>query len=217
MGVELTVLVVTYNRVEILNRTLDSIVEHLRPDNIVVADDGSTDGTQDMLKSRYPGAILVQSNHAKLGGNSNAGLRAAFAISDVVLHTQDDYHLTGDTGVREHVKTLHEDDNCGWIRIGQSFNHDFTASLHGVYWRVSWDSPGLYIASDQPHLKHRRFHETYGWYPEGLPVGDTENSWCGKVKVLGQQKRTPQVYVPLYFRNMWLHMDGGHSYNLNGL
>ena len=214
---ELTVLVVTYNRKGILSRTLNSIKEHLLPDNIVVADDGSTDGTQDMLKTWYPDVILVQSDRLRLGGNSNAGLRVAFELTDVVLHTQDDYFLTGDTGVREHIKTLEEDENCGWIRIGQSFNHDFVASLHGEYWRVSWDSPGLYIASDQPHLKHRRFHDTYGWYPEGLPVGDTENSWCGRVKAEGQQKKSPQVYVPLYFKNKWLHLDDGHSFNLNGL
>jgi hypothetical protein len=60
--------------------------------------------------------------------------------------------------------------------------HKYQAQLEGGYWRIWWHSPELYIPSDRPHLKHRRFHEWYGLYPEGLKSAETEDAWCHQCK-----------------------------------
>lgn len=61
----------TYNRVDLVQRAIDSALAQTRPvDEIVVVDDGSTDGTGDVLRSRYGDAIQYH-------WQANAGVSAA--------------------------------------------------------------------------------------------------------------------------------------------
>lgn len=214
------VVVITYNRKELLRETLRRFQEQLtpQPDAVYIADDGSIDGTQAMLQEEFPAATLVQSNGARLGGNSNAGLRAAFAEHEIVLHTQDDYYLMQPLDLSRHIDTLLTEEAIGWIRLGNVHAHSFTARLNDQYWHVDWYSPSIWIASDQPHLKHRRFHEAYGWYPEGLPVAETEVAWCCTTQVHGKQVGTPVVAVPVYQPSgLWWHAGDDTSFNQRGL
>lgn len=61
----------TYNRVDLVQRAIDSALAQTRPvDEIVVVDDGSTDGTGDVLRSRYGDSIQYH-------WQANAGVSAA--------------------------------------------------------------------------------------------------------------------------------------------
>ena len=83
----LAILIITYNRIEIVRETLTRLRRHLDyvgPRRYYIADDGSDDGTQAMVREEWPDAVLVQSDRAGLGANSNAGLRAAWGFSDYV-------------------------------------------------------------------------------------------------------------------------------------
>lgn len=78
----------TYNRRELVQRAIDSaLAQTLPPDEIVVVDDGSTDGTGDALKARYGERIayLWQPN-AGVSAARNAGMShargALFALLD---------------------------------------------------------------------------------------------------------------------------------------
>jgi carboxylesterase type B len=57
-------------------------------------------------------------------------------------------------------------------------------------------SDELYIPSDRPHLKHRRFHNAAGWYPEGLKSAETEEAWSHQVKDAARAHGVPAVLVP---------------------
>ena len=48
--------------------------------------------------------------------------------------------------------------------------------------RLRHDSPSLNVYSNRPHLKHKRFHQFYGLYPEGLKLGETETHFAHRVK-----------------------------------
>lgn len=49
---------------------------------IIVVDNGSTDGSVEMIRGRYPGVRLIE-NHANLGfaAGNNVGIRASAAIT----------------------------------------------------------------------------------------------------------------------------------------
>ncbi|MCR0985112.1 glycosyltransferase family 2 protein [Roseomonas populi] len=77
--VRISVVVPTYNRAALLAQTLDAIIgQSLRPHEIIVVDDGSTDGTTAMLSGRYGGLVTVCRipNSGDLAAR-NAGLRIA--------------------------------------------------------------------------------------------------------------------------------------------
>ncbi len=90
--------IVTYNRRSILSETLDRVQQHTRhPRTIVaVADDGSTDGTLDMLRARQ--VLTVTGRNMSIAWNKN---RALFLLSellrcDVVVLLEDDAYPARD-------------------------------------------------------------------------------------------------------------------------
>src|SRR5256714_1683820 len=70
---ETSVVVVTYNALPWIERCLDSV----RGYETIVVDNGSTDGTVELVRDRFPEARLVRQENKGLGGGSNAGMRVA--------------------------------------------------------------------------------------------------------------------------------------------
>lgn len=211
----LAILVITYNRLPLLRGTLQHLHEHL--DYVgeklwVVADDGSDDGTPQTLAEEFPAVQVVRSNRVGLGANGNAGLRFALSRAEYVLQMQDDMHLLSHLDLHPHVEKLRADPTCGYIRLWGVAGHKYQGQLEGQYWRIWWHSPELYIPSDRPHLKHRRFHEWYGLYPEGLKTAETEEAWAHQCKDrAGLNGKRLDVFVPQgETEKNWEHM-GWHD------
>ncbi len=68
-----SVVVVTYNALPWVERALESVRGH----ESIVVDHGSTDGTVELVRERFPEARLIQQENKGLGGGSNAGMRVA--------------------------------------------------------------------------------------------------------------------------------------------
>jgi hypothetical protein len=90
--------IVTYNRRPILSETLDRVLLHTKHKRTVVAvaDDGSTDGTLDMLRARQ--VLTVTGRNMSIAWNKN---RALFLLSellrcDVVVLLEDDAYPSRD-------------------------------------------------------------------------------------------------------------------------
>jgi GT2 family glycosyltransferase len=65
--------VVTYNALPWIERSLESVRGH----ETIVVDHGSTDGTLELVRERFPEAKLIEQENKGLGGGSNAGMRVA--------------------------------------------------------------------------------------------------------------------------------------------
>jgi N-acetylglucosaminyl-diphospho-decaprenol L-rhamnosyltransferase len=72
---DVTVVVVTYNALPWLERCLDSVSGY----DVIVVDHGSTDGTLDVVRERYPGARVLKQQNRGMGAGNNAGMRIAHA------------------------------------------------------------------------------------------------------------------------------------------
>jgi len=85
--------VLTRNRQESLRRTLEAIAAQSRvPNEVIVVDNGSTDGTESMVRSMFPAVELVRSdtNVGAAGGRSR-GMMVAFEHDhDAVWFVDDD-------------------------------------------------------------------------------------------------------------------------------
>jgi N-acetylglucosaminyl-diphospho-decaprenol L-rhamnosyltransferase len=64
---------VTYNALPWLEQSLETV----RGYETIVVDHGSTDGTVELVRERFPEAHLIQQENKGLGGGSNAGMRVA--------------------------------------------------------------------------------------------------------------------------------------------
>src|SRR5215217_5586659 len=70
---EVSVVVVTFNALPWVERALESVRGH----ETIVVDNGSIDGTVDLVREQFPEARLIQQGNKGLGSGSNAGMRVA--------------------------------------------------------------------------------------------------------------------------------------------
>src|SRR5207244_1042813 len=73
MADRVSVVVVTYDALPWVERCLESV----RGYETIVVDHGSTDGTLELVRSRYPEARVIEQENRGMGGGNNAGMRAA--------------------------------------------------------------------------------------------------------------------------------------------
>jgi N-acetylglucosaminyl-diphospho-decaprenol L-rhamnosyltransferase len=70
---DVSVVVVTWNALPWIEQCLDSV----RGQEVVVVDNGSTDGTVDFVRERFPTVRIVEQENRGMGGGNNTGMRAA--------------------------------------------------------------------------------------------------------------------------------------------
>src|SRR5579862_3587417 len=88
---DVTVVVVTFNALPWLERCLESVGGH----DVVVVDHGSTDGTLELVRERFPAARIVEQANKGMGGGNNAGMREASSRYFFLLNS--DAWVVGDS------------------------------------------------------------------------------------------------------------------------
>jgi glycosyltransferase involved in cell wall biosynthesis len=90
--VVLSVIIPTYNRISLIKYTLDSLDKRYHNKTgfeVIVVDDGSTDGTWKFIESNYPHIKLIRNNAKGAGAARNAGLAQAQGKYIVYLDSDD--------------------------------------------------------------------------------------------------------------------------------
>lgn len=229
---DLNVIIPTYNRSSIVCDTVSALDQHLIYDvgyiHVYVGMDGNDDTMDKLMRIKfrhiflhcYPGPRSI-GKRVGLGGNLNMLLNIARKQTDGLYFQMDDDHmLIDDLDLTPHAKKLYEDPTAGWIRLMGVAGHKYSAMLDGSYWKVDWHSPEVYITSNRPHLKHNRFLDVYGSYPEGRKIGATEEEYCHKCidiakKALEKGTVTPYVLIPVQApEDKWDHI--GESWQKQG-
>ncbi|MGF1669246.1 MAG: glycosyltransferase family 2 protein [Balneolaceae bacterium] len=73
------VIVVTYNGKKWIDKCFGSLRLSELPLHVIVVDNASTDGTQDVIKSKYPEIDIIQSKkNLGFGGGNNLGIKKAY-------------------------------------------------------------------------------------------------------------------------------------------
>lgn len=87
MPAEVTTVIPVYNGANYLRRTLDSLAKQMRPpDRVIVLDDGSTDGTCDLVRNYQPIQCDLIQNKKNLGLFPNMNRSLEFASETRYLH-----------------------------------------------------------------------------------------------------------------------------------
>ena len=75
---QLSVVIPTYNRIETLPRALASVAAQSRPvDEVIVVDDGSTDGTAEVVRRSFPSVKLLSQVNRGVSAARNVGIAAS--------------------------------------------------------------------------------------------------------------------------------------------
>jgi len=91
---DVTAIVVTYNALPWIERCLESVLAY----ETIVVDHGSTDGTLDLVRERFPRARLIQQDNRGFGAGYNRGMRAASGRYYLLINS--DAWVVGDAADR---------------------------------------------------------------------------------------------------------------------
>ncbi len=177
----------TYRRLNLALETIRSIKEKLIYPNIGfhIADDGSgIDYIARLIEEIGPEYSLTVSDAQRggVGKSMNLGVTAALERADLWAHTEDDWTLPEPLDLTPCVRLLMEDESIGMVRLGRLSAGPRAQVIGGadkVWWKFEKNSD-TYVFSGNASLRHRRFHDAYGQYTEGLTPGKTELNYCHK-------------------------------------
>lgn len=162
-----------------------------------ISDDGSSKehirAVVDAIGPTY-NVDVFDSARRGVGFGMNRCLQSIFETTELVLVMEDDWELRSPLIMSPYVRALTEHTENGMIRFGylspNLLGYLFSQEER-LFWRLERNEE-TYRFTGHPSLRHRRFHEAYGWYDEGRPPGLTELSMCGKVN----QKPGPNILYP---------------------
>jgi GT2 family glycosyltransferase len=211
---KIIVLILSYNGKDLLKDSITSYKENnYQYFNIVVVDNGSTDGTKEYVELNFPGIKVLRSNlNLKYSGGLNFGLKYAFDTqkADYALITNND--VVADKGlISALVETAKSYEKAGFV-IGKVYYYDQPDTFQTVgkeYDPVLWNGghighmekdTGQYetIAErawcdDIYWLVKRELYEKTGGYDTEFAFQGEDFDWQVRAKQVGFKI----IYTPL--------------------
>jgi len=202
-----SVVVVTFNSEQWIERCLESV----RGYETIVVDHGSTDGTLELVRRRFPQARLIEEGNTGLGAGSNTGMRVASGSYFLLLNS--DAWAVGDAV--EQLAAFAEAHPEAAVVGPKLLNPDGTLqrSVRGfpTIWRLATEyfflrklAPGTralnaFYAARFPHdevreaeflmgaclLVRREAADTVGLFDEDFFMFSEETDWCYRFRQAG--------------------------------
>lgn len=189
--------IVTFDRPREIRETIDALRANIRyPGELAwhIADDHTPDESYlSSLSLSYRALRLTYTVTDRQGWGANVNKALLYCwdrYGDFTFLCEDDYVSQYPVDLRQGVLLLQHAKGLGAIRYDGLHGHELDLSLREIktpiekvtVLEVLESSPHLNIYSNRPHLKHRRFHDCYGMYAEGLKLGETESGFAHAVR-----------------------------------
>jgi len=186
----ISVVIPTYNRAHLLGRALDSVLSQtLPPLEIIVVDDGSSDGTEALLKHSYPQVDYLCQEHQGVSRARNHGVAESRGEWIAFLDSDDQWlpgkleKQTEALDRQPHFQLCHTEEI--WIRRGRRVNPMRKHAKSGG-WIFEKCLP-LCVISPSSVLIDRTLFESAGGFDEDLPACEDYDLWlrvCARNPVL---------------------------------
>lgn len=187
MAEPITIILQTWQRTDCAVRTIRAARRNLIYPELrwYVADDGSRPEHLDIVLSELstPDLIGWHSVRRGYGANMNVAMDAVEQVSALFFALEDDWELRQPLDLYPYAALLMETHEVGMVRLGV-LNLDVRGRTwaHGghVYWKLDHEPhlEGTPVFTGHPSLRHRRYRDVYGSYPEGLTPGETELAYA---------------------------------------
>ena len=213
---KISVIIPTYNRKKYIKRAIDSVIrQSYKPFEIIVIDDGSTDGTYELIKQSYSSSEISLEKQINNGVSSarNKGVKLANGDWIAFLDSDDEWFENKlELQVREIKKSKNFmicHTNEIWIRNGIRVNQ---MKKHQKYGGSIFEKClDMCRISPSSVMIHRRIFDEIGLFDEDLIICEDYDLWL----------RISSKYPVLYLDSMLIKKFGGHedqlSKNINGI
>ena len=206
---KISIVIPTFNRIGSLPRALDSALNQTyQPSEIIVVDNGSSDGTTKLLRERYPSIRLLIEKKLGVSAARNKGIRYSKFQWIALLDSDDAWDKTklekqknALASSQDQFRLVHTDEI--WIRNGNKFNQMKKHQKFGG--DIFNNCLSLCCISPSSVLINKNIFKEVGYFDESLPVCEDYDLW---LKICSQEK--------ILFINQKLTLKyGGHKDQLS--
>ena len=205
---KISVVIPTFNRIRLVARAIDSVLKQsLNPYEIIVVDDGSDDGTSEMIQNKYKSIKLIQQQNNGVSAARNNGIKHAKGDWIALLDSDDEWtEKKLENQVDRLIKTPEYDfchTNEIWIRNGVRVNQRKKHEKYGGY--IFDKCLDICRISPSSVLFRKNILDHVGWFDDQLPVCEDYDLWL----------RITSEYRILFIDDPLIIKYGGHDDQLS--
>ena len=205
---KISVVIPTFNRISLVARAIDSVLKQsLNPYEIIVVDDGSDDGTSEMIQNKYKSIKLIQQQNNGVSAARNNGIKHAKGDWIALLDSDDEWtEKKLENQVDRLIKTPEYDfchTNEIWIRNGVRVNQRKKHEKYGGY--IFDKCLDICRISPSSVLFRKNILDHVGWFDDQLPVCEDYDLWL----------RITSEYRILFIDEPLIIKYGGHDDQLS--
>ncbi len=198
---KISVVIPTLNRIKTLQRALDSVINQTyKPAEIIVVDNGSSDGTLKFLREQYPKITILTENKIGVSSARNKGIKKSINQWIALLDSDDAWHPRKleiqtsmlDCALKEY-NLIHTDEV--WFRNNKHINQMKKHKKQGGY--IFERCLSLCCISPSSVLFKKNILDKVGLFDESLPVCEDYDMWlkiCSSEEVLFAQDKLTYKY-----------------------
>jgi len=204
----ISVIIPTYNRAHTLGQAIESVLaQSLPPTEIIIVDDGSTDGTAELIQNSFPSCCYLYQQNQGVSSARNNGISNATGEWLALLDSDDEWmpdKLATQTSAIEAnpgIKLCHTEEI--WIRNGKRINQMKKHAKAGG-WIFQHCLP-LCAISPSSVIIHRSLFDEVGLFDETLPACEDYDLWL----------RICAFHPTLFIETPQIIKHGGHEDQLS--
>ena len=204
----ISVVIPVFNRKQLIERSINSVINQTYPpDEIIVIDDGSIDGTYDLIKNNYPQVILIHQENKGVSAARNVGITIAKGKWIAFLDSDDEWfpekleEQINYLKINNTYKICHTDEI--WIRNQVRVNPMKKHKKYGG--KIYNKCLPLCVLSPSSIIIHKEIFDDVGLFDEKLPVCEDYDMWL----------RICYKYEVLFLNQKLIYKYGGHDDQLS--
>ena len=186
----ISVIIPTHNRILFLKRSIDSVLAQiLQPYEIIIVDDGSSDGTSAMIKKNYPNLKLIYQENKGVSAARNTGVKASSGDWVCFLDSDDEWKKNK---LSEQHMALEKNatysfchSNEEWIKNGKKINQKKKHKKYGG--NIFKQCLDMCRISPSSVMINKNVFKDTGQFNEKLTICEDYELWlriCSHYKVL---------------------------------
>lgn len=204
----ISVIIPTYNRKQTLSRTIQSVLnQSFQPLEIILVDDGSTDGTADWIRTHFPSMNVLQQINQGVSSSRNHGIEKSKCDWIALLDSDDEWKPNK---MERQVESLEKNPdvlfchtNEIWIRNGVRVNQ---GKKHQKYGGMIFEKClDMCRISPSSSLFRKSLLNDVGYFDENLRVCEDYDLWL----------RITAKYPVLFLDEPLIIKYGGHDDQLS--